>query len=181
MLLVVLIVVGDEVEVEYLVLDGLLGVEGTCRLLEAFFLCEQRRADGIEFEYFFHFGHQLVDGGGSRMHGKLGVRRVVDLRHVAHHVGLVDVGGGEVDGFLIDGEQCLLLLRRLRVGLLQGGEGVYGGEIVFCHLAASLLTGVLPHAYALQFHVAQKDAVEVEGHVGAHGAYLRTVVLRLVG
>ncbi len=119
----------------------------------------------------------MVDGGGGRVGGELGVRRVVELRHVAHDVGLVDVGDGYVYGFLVDGEQCFLLLRHLRVGLLQRGDGAHGGEIVFCHLAASLLAGVLPHGDALQFHVAQKDAVEVEGDVGAHCRYQRVAML----
>ena len=80
----------------------------------------------------------------------------------------------------IDGKQLFLFLRHMAVSLLCLNNGTHSREIVLRHLTASLLLGVLPHAHALQFHVTQKDAVEIEGHVRTNVGHHVSVVFLLV-
>ena len=108
------------------------------------------------------------------------MRQVVHLCHVAHHVGLVDVGGSDVYSLFIDGKQQFLLLSHLAIGLLCLNNGTHSREIVLRHLATSLVLGVLPHAYAFQFHVTKEDAVEIEGHVRTNICHQVSVVFLLV-
>ena len=108
------------------------------------------------------------------------MHQVVHLRHVAHHVGLVDVGGGDVYSLFIDGKQLFLFLRHMAVSLLCLNNRTHSREIVLRHLATSLVFGVLPHAYAFQFHVTQEDAVEIECHIRTNVGHQVSVVFLLV-
>ena len=68
----------------------------------------------------------------------------------------------------------------MTVGLLCLHDGTHSREIVLRYLATSLVLGVLPLAYAFQFHVTKEDAVEIEGHVGTNICHQVSVVFLLV-
>ena len=163
-----LVLILQEVEIAYFLLHHPLAVERTHHLLKGCLACEQGRGNGIVLEHLVHLRLEYIHALGHIL-TEVGKCRVLKLRHVAHHKGLVAVRGSEVDGFMEESEQ----FPALRVGVFCSlffllADGLYRAQVVLGHFPASVLFGILSHGNSFQFHIAEVYSIDEEGDVGAY-------------
>ena len=174
-----LIGVGHEVVVEDLFLDHLLGVERTHCLFEA-----NARIGclhllyGERLEYLLHHRTERRDRDGVVL--KTSLCFIKKLARIPQYVCVRDVRGYEMNRFLKRPEHTTT--KRLRYIIAIGNLGIFphGFEVVGNDFVPAVRLGRLIGEVALQFGVAEKNAVDKERQVGAKCEYFFCVVVERI-